>query len=427
MQSLFVFKRIALTFIGIVLLQTAFCQENYLPGYIIRLNGDTIKGFIDYRNWETNPDKISFKEKLSSDKAVYTANDIMQFNVKDESYESALIETEVSPEKLNELETNNTLNFESEVAFLQTMIKGSKSLYYYKSKMGKDQFYIKHDTGYELLTYKKYLVSQNGGSAVAENKKYLGQLSLYLSDCLIIQTKLKNTEYNKATLLKLFHFYYDYTHTGIKFLKEAEKIKTEFGLLGGLSTTSLKFKSGSVAFNYLTNTIYTTATNFEAGLFLNVVIPRNNGKLSIYNELNLSFYNVKGQYDEYDPLAPVDKNTHTFTNFGYSYLKMINMLRYKYPIGFVSVFMGIGMSNGFAISSTNYERFESTFYGTHTVVESKAIKNSRNYEQGLVFDLGSDFKIFTVQFRLEKGNGMSNEGPLNSTTTRYSFLFGFKF
>jgi hypothetical protein len=319
------------------------------------------------------------------------------------------------------------LTFESEVAFLQSMIKGTKSLYYYKNKIGKDQFYIKHDTGYELLTYKKYLVPQNGGSAVAENKKFLGQLSLYLSDCPTIQSQLKFTEYNKATLLKLFQYYYNYTHTGIKFEKTTEKIKTEFGVLGGLAITSLKFKSNTIAFNYLTDTKYTTSSNLNAGFFLNVIIPRNNGKLSIYNELNFISYNVKGQYDVYDPLAPTDKNTHTFTNFAYSHLKVINMLRYKYPLIKLSLFLGVGISNGFAISSTNYERVESTFYGTHTIVESKAIKSNRNYEQGLVFDLGTNFNIFTIQFRFEKGNGMSNEGSLNSTTTKYSLLFGFKF
>jgi len=427
MRTLFLFKKITLTILGIVLLQAAFSQENYLPGFIIRLKGDTVKGFIDYRNWETNPDKISFKETLSSDKAIYSPNDIKQFNVKDESYESALIETEVSPDKLNELQSNNDLTFETEIAFLQSMIKGTKSLYYYKNKIGKDQFYIKHDTGYELLTYKKYLVPQNGGSAVAENKKFLGQLSLYLSDCPTIQSQLKFTEYNKATLLKLFQFYYNYTHTGIKFQKETEKIKTEFGVLGGMSTTSLKFKSNSITFIYLAQPTFTKSNDLEASLFLNVIIPRNNGKLSIYNELNFTHYNISGQYDKADLYAPTNNFSHTYTNFIYAHLNVVNMVRYRYPLKGFALFMGVGMSNGFAISSTNYEKVESTFYGTTTVLESKAIKSSRTYEQGLVFDLGTNFNIFTAEIRYQKGNGMSDEGPLNSSTTRLSFLVGFKF
>lgn len=33
--------------------QTVFCQTNFQPGYIVQLNGDTLKGWIDYRNWES--------------------------------------------------------------------------------------------------------------------------------------------------------------------------------------------------------------------------------------------------------------------------------------------------------------------------------------------------------------------------------------
>ncbi len=43
-------------------LQASFCQENYQPGYIVGLKGDTLHGFINYRNWERNPDKISFRK-----------------------------------------------------------------------------------------------------------------------------------------------------------------------------------------------------------------------------------------------------------------------------------------------------------------------------------------------------------------------------
>jgi hypothetical protein len=43
-------------------IQTAHCQKNFIPGSIITLSGDSIKGFIDYRNWQNNPNIISFRE-----------------------------------------------------------------------------------------------------------------------------------------------------------------------------------------------------------------------------------------------------------------------------------------------------------------------------------------------------------------------------
>jgi len=61
--------------------QFAFGQENYTPGYIVKSNKDTLKGFIDYRNWGVNPKKISFKENQSAESSSYTPIDIAGFGI----------------------------------------------------------------------------------------------------------------------------------------------------------------------------------------------------------------------------------------------------------------------------------------------------------------------------------------------------------
>jgi hypothetical protein len=111
-----------LTIIGLILLQTAFCQENYLKGYIVRLTGDTLHGFIDYRNWDRNPDKISFKEIPNAENAIYTPLTIKAFGVRDEIYKSAEIIADISPDVLNDLEYNSDLNLKVEITFLQTIV-----------------------------------------------------------------------------------------------------------------------------------------------------------------------------------------------------------------------------------------------------------------------------------------------------------------
>ena len=44
--------------IGILSFQIGFSQENYILGYVIRNNSDTLFGLVDYRDWANNPDKI---------------------------------------------------------------------------------------------------------------------------------------------------------------------------------------------------------------------------------------------------------------------------------------------------------------------------------------------------------------------------------
>jgi len=123
-------NRIAMTIIGICIFQTSFCQENYLPGYIINLTGDTLHGFIDYRNWNENPNKIIFKKTLTDNLIKYTPIDIKEFRVHNETYESAIIKVEVSPDKISELQTTDELVFKTDTTFLQALIKGPKCLYY---------------------------------------------------------------------------------------------------------------------------------------------------------------------------------------------------------------------------------------------------------------------------------------------------------
>lgn len=49
MKYIFAFLFFALIF------NKAVSQEKYLPGYVKTLEGDTILGLIDYRNWNNNP------------------------------------------------------------------------------------------------------------------------------------------------------------------------------------------------------------------------------------------------------------------------------------------------------------------------------------------------------------------------------------
>jgi len=414
--------RITLTVLGIFIFQISFCQKNYLPGYIIPLKGDTLKGFIDYRNWEHNPGKVFFKEKLSDKNTVYTPMNSKSFGVLDEVYKSAIIQTEISPDNTNNLQFDPELNIENDTAFLQTMIQGAKNLYFYINKQGRIQFYIKQDSGYELLVYKKYLKERDGERVIMENNKYIGQLTIDLADCPNILSKIWQTKYTKKSMENLFLYYYDCTQSKMKFQKKTEKTSTEFGALAGLSLTTLKFKGND--FPYLANVNYKQSTNFSAGLFFNIILPRNQKKWSICNSISFAQYKVDGSITDF-----IRENYYTITNtkFEYSYLKLNNLLRYSYPIRKLCVFVNVGISNGYVISEKNYKKQTLIFYSPGEVTEGKAIDNTRKLEECYVLGLGTKFKRYSFEMRYEKGNGMSDYLALKASTLRYYFLFGYRF
>jgi hypothetical protein len=53
----------------------AFAQSNYHAGYVLKNNGDTLKGFINYREWATSPLSIEFK-------TIETNTEVLKFNPK---------------------------------------------------------------------------------------------------------------------------------------------------------------------------------------------------------------------------------------------------------------------------------------------------------------------------------------------------------
>lgn len=421
MQSTMTIKKLALVFTGIILFLTAYSQEKYLPGYVINLKGDTTIGLIDYRNWKVNPSRINFREKIDNNQIVYKPSDISEFKVKDEIYVSAVVDIETSLIKDEQLSNDPAIHLKKDTVFLQTIIKGSKSLYYYYN-YDRDFFYIKSEADFQLLKYKRYLKEAGGQSSVVQNKAYLGQLAVYLSGCPDVESKLNTTDYIERDINSLFSSYFKCTNGEILFKKEAEKISVNFGLLAGVSITSLEFHGSG--HKYLLETDYNKSINPSGGLFCEFVLPRNQGKWSIYNELLYSAYNVNGSYEEY---TSADIYSITSTELGFTYLKINNLVRFKYPVGKLYLFVNGGITNGFIIGETNSKSVFTKFHTQETTEKDVALEDTRQHEMGLIIGLGLKARRYSLETRFETGNGMSKFVDLTGATRRIYLLLGYRF
>lgn len=417
-----IFKKLGLLLIGILSFQLALSQENYIPGYVIRNNGDTLFGLVDYRDWGNNPDLISFKARIDEHPVSFTPTDIIEFSVGGEIYVSGIINVKDSQIDVHKSNGDPHITLKVDTAFLLTLFSGEKKLFYYNSNASGESFYIEKNKVFDLLLFKRYSRKQNDKSVIAENRTYMSQLSLYLNECPTIESKLSNTMYTYNSLIKLFQYYYTCTSSELSFQKEIRRTRVEIGCLAGISITSLRFKSEN--FKYLVNTDYNTSLNFSSGLFFDFFLHRNHGKWSINNEILFSAYKMRGKYDEFE-----NENYHTLTTteIGYKYLKINNLIRLKYPVGQLFMFINGGISNGISIGETNYRRKEIKFHSTDRIVEELAIEKTRKNEQGFILGTGLSYNKFSLEIRFEIGNGMSNHWTLISTTKRFYFLLGYRF
>ncbi|GAA0753015.1 hypothetical protein [Psychroflexus lacisalsi] len=397
-----------------------------MKGLIIKKNKDTLRGFVDDRDWDKNPDQIRFKTRLDSSPSTFLPLDIHGFSVDNIIYVGGVVEAEVTELNTNDLEENPKINIEIDTTFLQVVVGGAKELYYYKNKTDRENFYIKREGQLDLLVYKKYIDEQKntGKAVVIENKKYLGQLTLYLKECPDINSKLKNTSYNEGDLRRLFNYYYECTSTESSFTKTKNKLSFELGAITGISISSLNFTSYGGFEALLARKNYDSSVNFAGGLFLNIGLPKNLSKWSINNELFYSSYNFKDTFTE---VRGENNFTITDTELGYSYIKLNNLVRYTYPIGNTFLYLNAGVSNGFAINETNKLTEVFQFNERRVITEERALEDVRKYEQGLLFGLGVKYNRYSLEFRTESGTGIDLNRNLGSGTRRYFLLLGYRF
>ena len=153
------------------------------------------------------------------------------------------MEKEINTNVTYGLSKSSELELRMDTVFLQTLVSGEKTLMGMKAS-GKQKFYIREESNYVLLQYKRYLKEQNGKQLKAENMMYKRQLAAYLGECLTMTTPLESASYTTKSPESIFLQYYACTDKMPVFRKVREKVVTELGVLAGASTTSLTFQTG---------------------------------------------------------------------------------------------------------------------------------------------------------------------------------------
>ena len=409
--------------ISIFNINNAYSQTKFETGYVIDIQKDTIKGSIEYQNWDKTPKAIAFRSNDDSKSTICTPENIQNFSVAGERYIRAIVTIDESPSRDNELSESETHTYKTDTVFLQVLIDGTKSLYYLKDKNLKEHFFIGQNGTYTTLVLIKYLNKVDGVSFIQKKEVFKGQLNIYLQECPSIQNKINNVSYSKNDLIKLFNEYYKCTQEKTLYQPELDKTKYEFGILGGMSSTKHDFVVKNEQIYALINTKYPSSKNFTFGGFFNIILSRKQGKWSINNELIFSSYKVSGMNLDY---YNVNIYTNTYSSIGYSYLKLNNLLKLKFPVKKIFLYIDGGISNGIAVSETSNIRVESHTYSVNDILVSSLI-NTRKWEKGVLLGLGSNIRSFSFEFRVERADGMSWYIDSSSPVKRYFFIMGYKF
>lgn len=412
-------KNLLLVFILLISVSFSFSQE-VKKAYIITLKGDTIHGYMDMSNWGMNPSKILFKTYPGDVGTSYDPYDIRQFGMNGEIWQGGFVDVELSSRDINNLSTTADLYLEKDLVFLQALIKGEKSLYLY-SKGVHELFYIKRDTIFELLAYKKYLKDESKAddyitkNVIRENKRYLGQLIVYFEDCPEIKSKINKTKYEKEDLERLFYQYYDCVQTDFVKLKPVKNISLDMGLTLGYGFTTIDFKYiGELATFRPIEPTDSKIISFGASLELSR--PVSAPKWSIYNDLTVVTgykYSIDttGHAENYDFHEYFDYTTHAW--------KLVNMLRYKHFTGDVILFANAGLSSEFMFGKCYWQMDKQSILINKQVFSDTYKKTM--YVAGLSVGAGVAYKHLSLELRSEPVHSSEYFSPTVNVLLNYRF------
>ncbi len=119
-------------------------QSNYKEGYVVNDQGDTLNGFINYREWYRNPERILFKYKPENNQVhTFTVDNATAFTVAGyESYTRFTVPVSMDEVKLSQLKDQIDTTTVTKAVFLKEILKGDRfNLYAYKDDI-KERFYL---------------------------------------------------------------------------------------------------------------------------------------------------------------------------------------------------------------------------------------------------------------------------------------------
>jgi len=204
-------KHLLTFFSAIILLPCClFAQSNYKPGYVVTLKGDTIKGFIDYKEWGKNPKQISFKNNLNAaNHENFTTNDINAFVVTDyEYYKRFVAHVSQGQVEMSNVKQGADTSYITDTVFLRVLTQGPQiALFSYSDKI-KTRYYIADmdNAVPQELVYRVYYSLENSARIQIQNgfRNQLAYLARkYVPNDNKLQMEISDAGYSDADLLKI--------------------------------------------------------------------------------------------------------------------------------------------------------------------------------------------------------------------------------
>ena len=162
--------RFKLIFLTLILCNALIAQSDFQDGYILVSEHDTIYGKINNKDYNINSLKCEFIKNNSDSIRTYYPNDIYGYRFSNGKFYIS---------KTIKLKDDHKVNL-----FLEFLIKGKLSIYFYQDINKINHYYASKDSAFpNELQYSAEIKNVDGNDQVVKLKRFVGVLSIMTDDC----------------------------------------------------------------------------------------------------------------------------------------------------------------------------------------------------------------------------------------------------
>jgi len=332
----------------------SMAQSNYKPGYVVTLKGDTIRGFIDYQAWDTNPTTISFKSAISDrDKKTFGLDDVSVINVdKLAAYKKYDCKISMDVTNSNQLGEGKDTSFRAATVFLKVLQQGKNvALYSYTDDL-KTRFYIGDAPDYtpvELVFRIYYDLAAQVHSTTIDDDTYKKQLfalaNKYNSLDDHLSAVFENATYNQVDMIRIVSRINNISKTEIeKNYSGHSKLSWYVGAILNISKTTSDAGSSYTA----GGGVPSTSSQPGAVFGLDLVPDPNGGRAEFRFEFSLNPSRFNARYTL--KVSPYDGAVASYNQLGISFapqalFNIYNARDFKFYLGFGATLTYFDFSN----------------------------------------------------------------------------------
>lgn len=377
---------------------SANAQDNFTPGYIVTLNGDTTKGFINQKQLTNDPDQVIFKANANAAAVNHSKQTINAFGVEGYgNYHTYTVPLRYINAPVNVMLDYVDTSVVTKNVFLREIVDGKKiSLLSYEDDK-KEVFFVAEGTSlpYELTGYgyNTFALSMQAATSmkIIEVDTYRKQLqklaTLYQPGN---TTLVKKIEYASYDLKKIKEIIVAINGNDISFV-EAKRNENKFFVGLGIYAAALKFTGENNVYYSLGN-VWSYLPQLNAGFD---AFMDKHSKFIFRGEVNLSVSQSEFIYSNQVFSGPFGAYYYTYNNkLTRVAISLSPQIFYNfYNTTNVKAFIGGGVKLEFSLYpenkgtytiSTNIANFNPVFnitpVGSHITATSKAGVNLKRFQ-----------------------------------------------